>query len=111
MSRFDRAIGHQRHYRPGELKQLLASAGLRPLKILAWGFPFHNLYRSAVRIGTRLALRPRSEPQPSGPNPDLAATGYGRGYAVLAGVLRPLFYLNLSRWGEQLVAVARREEV
>ena len=110
MSRFDRAIGHQRHYRPGELKQLLARVGLHPVKLLAWGFPFHNLYRSAVRVGTRLALRQRSELAPSGFPANLAGTGYARGYALLARLLTPLFYLNLSRWGEQLIAVARRGE-
>jgi hypothetical protein len=47
---------------------------------------------------------------PDGPAPDLLGSGLGRGYALLTGVLTPLFYLNLSRWGEQLVAVARREE-
>jgi trans-aconitate methyltransferase len=56
MSKFDLAIGHQRHYDEAGLRALLTGAGLRVDDVLAWGFPFHNLYRTAVRVASRIAM-------------------------------------------------------
>jgi SAM-dependent methyltransferase len=101
LSRFDELIGHQRHYRPGELGSLLERAGLTVETVIAWGFPFHSFYRSLVRVASRWSLGPR------GGVPGRAGRGLGLLYAWSGALLRPLFYANLSRWGEQLVAVAR----
>ncbi len=117
MSRFDQRIGHQRHYRPQLLEQLLTGAGLRVEKLMAWGFPFHNIYRSAVRIVSRFALPESpagegagaagSEPPPPNAGPGLVSKVLSAGYVAFGRVLNPLFYLNLTRGGEQMIAVAR----
>ncbi len=103
MSRFDEAIGHQRHYRLAELRALLAANGFEPLFAMAWGFPFQNLYRSAVRVASRFAFAPGSKS--GAPKKPL-----GLAYLAFGQLLRPLFFLNLPVWGEQLFAVARRRE-
>ncbi len=105
MSAFDVAIGHVRHYRPRDVRALLRSADLRVHDVLAWGFPFHSLYRSAVRVASKVALPSESSRK------DAGSTGeglLGRAYGVFGGALKPLFYLNLDRWGEQIVAVASK---
>jgi len=111
MSRFDQAIGHQRHYRPDDLRALLAGAGLVVDDVLAWGFPFHNLYRTAVRLASRMTLpgEPQAAAAPSGDRsgPGLLSRVMSAGYSVFGRVLNPLFYLNLNRGGEQLIALAR----
>jgi SAM-dependent methyltransferase len=101
LSRFDEVIGHQRHYRPRELGSLFERAGLTVETVIAWGFPFHTFYRSLVRVASRWSLGPQ------GGAPGRAGRGLGVLYAWSGALLRPLFYANLSRWGEQLVAVAR----
>ena len=114
MSRFDERIGHQRHYRSQQLEQLLTSAGLRVEKVMAWGFPFHNVYRSAVRIASRIAM-PDAPPATTAPAASsIGGTGAGwlskalsGGYVAFGRILNPLFYLNLTRGGEQMIAVAR----
>jgi 2-polyprenyl-3-methyl-5-hydroxy-6-metoxy-1,4-benzoquinol methylase len=112
MSRYDQRIGHQRHYRPQLLEQLLAGAGLRVEKIMAWGFPFHNVYRSVVRLVSRFALpedpaADAAAPAGQGGDPTLMSKVLSAGYVAFGRVLNPLFYLNLTRGGEQMLAVAR----
>jgi SAM-dependent methyltransferase len=94
MSRFEAAIGHQRHYDGGSLRALLGAAGLRVESVLAWGFPFHSLYRGAVRAASRFWV-------PGGMSGALSTA-----YIAFSRVLNPLFYLNLKKGGEQMIAVA-----
>jgi len=107
MSRFDQLIGHQRHYSVARLRELAEGAGLAVLDVLAWGFPFQNLYRSVVRLVSRVSL-------PSAENTASASQGRGvgrvlsAGYALFGHALKPLFYLNRSYWGEQMLLVAER---
>ena len=105
MSRFDRAIGHLRHYDRHSLERMLGGAGLEVVACFAWGFPFQNLYRSAVRLASRVAFREnaRDAPRRSRLRDTLQA-----GYEAFGRVLVPLFYLNRPYWGEQLFAVAVR---
>ena len=111
MSRYDQRIGHQRHYRAQLLEQLLAGAGLRVEKVMAWGFPFHNLYRSVVRLVSRFALPEDpvadAETPAQGGDPSLMSKVLSGGYVAFGRILNPLFYLNLTRGGEQMIAVAR----
>jgi 2-polyprenyl-3-methyl-5-hydroxy-6-metoxy-1,4-benzoquinol methylase len=109
MSRFDLAIGHQRHYRPRQLQALLERAGLEQCRVAAWGFPFHTAYRAAVRVASRLVvpLDAESLPQP-GPRSRGVSGPWAMAYRALGKALRLLFYLNVSRWGQQLVALGRR---
>lgn len=108
MSRFDELIGHQRHYRPARLRQLLESHGFEVDRVLAWGFPFHSLYRTAVRVASRATMPTPGAPEPARKKKNGMSGVLGRAYSLFGRGLKPLFYLNGSRWGEQLVAVARR---
>jgi len=48
MSAFDKHIGHRRHYRPDELRQVLEESGFHVTRAAGAGFPFFNLYRCVV---------------------------------------------------------------
>lgn len=48
MSAYDRHLGHQRHYSPRELRNLLTDAGFEQVRVWRHGFPFFNLYRLLV---------------------------------------------------------------
>ena len=106
MSRFDQLIGHQRHYASGSLIELALSAELDPIAVLAWGFPFQNLYRTAVRVASRLSMPTAAAPS-SGPSRGISGA-LGAGYALFGRALKPLFYLNRNFWGEQMLLVARK---
>jgi SAM-dependent methyltransferase len=107
MSRYDEVIGHQRHYRRGDIQRLLSGAGLSVGEVVAWGFPFHNLYRTAVRLASRLTIdEGRGERAGSG----VVGSALGHAYALFGRSLKPLFYLNVDRWGEQMIAIARRAQ-
>ena len=99
MTAFDHHIGHRRHYTPDLLAAQLGAGGFEVDEVLRAGFPFFNLYRLAVRIqGERLI--------------DQAGGDAGEPSASVRAamaVFDRLFRLNLtrSRWGLQLVAVAR----
>ena len=99
VSAFDRHIGHRRHFRAAELRELLEAAGYTVESARAAGFPFFNLYRLAViAAGRRLIASPRgSEAPPS------RATRMG------ASVFGPLMRRNTGgrRLGFQTIAVAR----
>ena len=107
MSRFDELIGHQRHYDSGALNELALSAGLEPLEVLAWGFPFQNLYRMAVRVASRASMPGRGEPSSSSPSRSIS-NALGAAYALAGRALKPLFYLNRNYWGEQMLLAARK---
>jgi hypothetical protein len=110
MSRFDLVIGHQRHYSADRLRELLGAAGLHVERILAWGFPFHTLYRSAVRVASRLSMSdaPGQTNGPSRARADWVSRGLSAGYVAFSRLLNPLFSLNIDHGGEQMIAVARR---
>ncbi|HWA71316.1 MAG TPA: class I SAM-dependent methyltransferase [Polyangiaceae bacterium] len=102
-TRFDVAIGHVRHYTRAGLADLLRHNGYDVERAMAWGFPFHNLYRRLVAAGARLSLGAQGE---RGLAPPSGALGLG--YRALARVLKPLYFLNRPYWGPQLLAVARK---
>jgi 2-polyprenyl-3-methyl-5-hydroxy-6-metoxy-1,4-benzoquinol methylase len=109
-SRFDLLIGHQRHYRRTQAAALLEQAQLRIVAALAWGFPFHSFYRTAVRMASRFAMEEPGAPSPSAPSPKKKGVSsvLAGGYALMGRVLHPLFYLNLNCAGEQIFVVARK---
>lgn len=107
MSRFDHVIGHQRHYTSSALRELAAAAELEVLELMAWGFPFQNLYRSAVRWASRWSMPNPSEPRVAPPNGGVTRV-LGVTYSALGRALKPLFYLNRSYWGEQMLVVLRK---
>jgi SAM-dependent methyltransferase len=102
MSAFDKHIGHRRHYAPGMLRDLLRDAGFQPERTSGAGFPFFNVYRSAVilrgdRVVQDVAAKPNGELSP-------LALFAMRMFGVL-------FHLNISAspWGWQTVAVASND--
>lgn len=97
MSAFDRHIGHRRHYRPAELRELLETAGFDVEQAAGAGFPFFNLYRLAVVLRGRRLI---ADAEPGG------AGTFARAAMSLFGLL---FRLNAdaSPWGWQTVALAR----
>ncbi|MBK7863815.1 MAG: class I SAM-dependent methyltransferase [Archangiaceae bacterium] len=109
-SKFDIHIGHQKHYPPRVAAQLMKQNGLSVLEALGWGFPFHSLYRTAVRVASRFAVGDpgeKKQPQQNGGG-SVVSTVLGGAYTAFGKVLNPLFYLNLNHGGEQTVVVARR---
>jgi SAM-dependent methyltransferase len=110
MSRFDLAIGHCRSYDANDLRRLLEGCGLQRVKVAAWGFPFHSLYRSAVRLASRVTLPVGPDEHRDRSARSMTGAALGKGYEVFGRVMKPLFYLNLRRWGEQMFAVAQRPE-
>jgi hypothetical protein len=108
MSRFDELIGHQRHYTPQRLRELSQHANLEPVEVLAWGFPFQNLYRTAVRVVSRVSMpKPGEAPKTTSSGRNIGGV-LGAGYSLFGRALKPLFYLNRNFWGEQMLLVARK---
>jgi SAM-dependent methyltransferase len=105
-SRFDELIGHRRHYTRRSLRELLGAGDLSCERLWAWGFPFHNAYRSAVRLAARFAFEPAAESSAAPPGLEQRWLGYA--YRLCGSALKPLYYANRTFWGEQLIAVARR---
>ncbi len=105
-SAFDIAIGHQRHYSRQEMAALLHKAGFRIERTLAWGFPFHSMYRTAVRIASRGERKPDA-----GRHEQATVTSslLERAYSIVSHLFKPLFYLNVAWGGEQIIAIASRE--
>jgi SAM-dependent methyltransferase len=101
-TRFDAAIGHVRHYTRRSLAHRLRETGFEVERVMAWGFPFHNLYRLLITLGAQLSMAPNggTRGSPSG------ALGFG--YRALSRALKPLYFLNRPYWGTQLFAVARK---
>jgi len=109
MSAFDKVIGHQRHYTTRTLERLLRDAGFEIVEVLAWGFPFHNFYRTAVRIASGVAVPGQQKQAQGAAGKGVVSSALGVAYSLFGKALKPLFYLNASRGGEQLIAVARRK--
>jgi hypothetical protein len=86
---WEEQVGHVRNYAPGELQRKLRAAGFEILETVSWGFP---LYSPLARtLQNRMTLS--SELSPSS--------------RVIARILYPLFFLNSSRRGDLLLALAR----
>jgi SAM-dependent methyltransferase len=100
-TRFDRAIGHLRHYDRRSLARRIAEAGFEPEAVIAWGFPFHTLYRLAVGVAAKLSLE-------KGGAERVPRAALTFGYRLTSHALKPLYYLNRPYWGTQLFAVARK---
>ncbi len=108
MSRFDKVIGHYRHYRPRDLERLMRTNRLETERVLAWGFPFHNVYRTAVRVASVATIPSNGKPKPDKEQSGVVSSVLGQAYTLFGKALKPLFYFNLPRWGEQMMVVARR---
>jgi SAM-dependent methyltransferase len=98
MARFYRYIGHRKHYRPQELKELIESSGFVVDRVIAHGFPFFNLFRLMVTMRGDRLIEDISVPVGESP------LHVRLGNAIFALLLR----LNLGFGGWQLIALARR---
>jgi SAM-dependent methyltransferase len=99
VSQFDRHIGHRRHFRVREVRDVLAAAGFTVERATGAGFPFFNLYRLVVLArGKRLIADVRTQDGPPGGAAGLAMRAFDH-----------LFRWNLgsSPLGWQIVATAR----
>lgn len=100
MSAFDRHIGHRTHYTRDTLRDVIVEAGLEVEQVTSAGFPFFNLYRRLVIMrGDRLIDDVDSS---SGADLPRSARAIMRGFDVAFRTNRAD-----SRWGTQMVAVAR----
>ena len=90
----EREIGHVRNYRRGELREKMIRAGLTPVRVVEWGFPFYSpLFRSGV-AGTRSEA--------------LSYGQYGSGRRLLCQGLYALFLLNSWRRGDKVFILAEK---
>jgi SAM-dependent methyltransferase len=104
MSAFDRSIGHRQHFNPGTLRRLLIEAGFAVEKVAGIGFPLFNIYRLVVIGRGRRLDHDVSGGSLRRPSASFAARLAMVGFRLLLAVPQPH-----TRWGWQLVAVARVE--
>jgi SAM-dependent methyltransferase len=103
MSAFDRHIGHRQHFTPDSLRDLLIQAGYEVEKATGVGFPLFNLYRLVViQRGENLVREVAST------NSSWTSTAARAAMAAF----HKLFALGTpeTRWGWQMVAVARKPQ-
>jgi len=101
MSAFDRHIGHRRHFSPGDLGEVMRSAGLEVQMVAGAGFPFFNLYRTMVIVrGDKLVTDAAA---------DTRGTPREKVMRAAMATFRPLLSSSLPRsaLGWQTVGVAR----
>lgn len=92
MRKSELSIGHVRNYSAIELRQKALHAGLEPVRIWGWGFPFYSpIYRTLAE------LLPGGAPM--GP--------MGRSARVAAEALYQLYRLNVPGRGDVLNMLAR----
>jgi 2-polyprenyl-3-methyl-5-hydroxy-6-metoxy-1,4-benzoquinol methylase len=102
-SAFDRHIGHRRHFTADSLRRLLEENGFEDVTVHRAGFPFFNVYRLVVIARGKKLIA--DVEQSNDPLSD------GTSGAVLRLFDRVFRYnLDSSRFGWQLLAVARRSE-
>lgn len=101
ISRFDKHIGHRRHFDRASVRQVLEQAGFRVSAVRLAGFPFFNLYRLTVIIRGRQLMRDL-ESQDASPT-----AGVARLAMQMFGFL---FHFTLKDFpfGWQVVAVAQK---
>src|SRR6185437_3453056 len=95
-SAYDHHIGHRRHFKSKEIKQLLEKAGFEVDIILTAGFPFFNLYKLLVILrGKKLIM-------------DIKQKTLSYGARCMMFIFYWLFKMNVSwsPWGWQLIVVA-----
>lgn len=86
---WEEQMGHVRNYARGELEHKLEGAGFTPVRVIYWGFPLYS------PVGRTLQRGMTSEAE------------FGFGKRILAHVMNGLYFLNSSRRGDLVVALAR----
>jgi SAM-dependent methyltransferase len=85
---WEEQMGHVRNYRQGELEGKLQAAGFEPERVTYWGFPFYSPIARRLQNGAR------------------STAHYGVGKQMAARVVHALYFLNSSRRGDLLIALA-----
>jgi SAM-dependent methyltransferase len=85
---WEEQMGHVRNYRPGELEGKLQAAGFEPEQVTYWGFPFYSPIARRLQNGAR------------------STAHYGAGTRMAARLMHALYFLNSSRRGDLLIALA-----
>jgi SAM-dependent methyltransferase len=91
---FYKHIGHRRHYTPGDLSELIRSAGFEVEYASGIGFPFYNIYMWLLLQSGERAIELVSGPP-------------GVWVRAASSVFNALFHLNSMKAGWQMIAVAR----
>lgn len=89
----DKMMGHVQHFSDA---RVFAQHGLALLHQRRWGFPFFNLYKTAINI------------RPEKMNSMFAEQSYSPWQKSAAALVYLLFFLNINCGGEQLFAVLRK---
>ena len=95
----DKMIGHYRHYKAEDMTKPLEELGFKIHAAYNWGFPFHNLYKYLINI----VMKPEkmhetfAESEFTGPKKWLSTLIYW------------LFFLNVKKWGFQLIIFAEKK--
>ncbi len=98
VSAFDRRIGHRWHFTKASIERCLTESRFVPTRVFLAGFPFFNLYRlMVIARGDKLVEEAGA-----------GATSWLASIAMRAFGFLFRFNLIQSRWGWQVVAVARR---
>jgi 2-polyprenyl-3-methyl-5-hydroxy-6-metoxy-1,4-benzoquinol methylase len=102
MSMFDKHIGHRRHFKAADVRELLVQAGYEPTRVSGAGFPFFNVYRCVVILRGRKLIED-VRVQEDKPVSSLAA--------MVMRIFQFLFRFNSdsSSLGWQMIAEARNE--
>lgn len=95
----DRMIGHYRHYNPEDITGPLEALGFRTSTVFKWGFPFHNLYKHLIN----------SVASPEAMRNTFSISEYTGIKKIISVLLYWLFFLNMNRWGYQLIVLAERK--
>lgn len=95
----DRMIGHYRHYNPEDITKPLEDMGFHTVAAYKWGFPFHNMYKHLINSLTT----------PEKMKAAFSEAKYGKGKQLFATLLYWLFFLNIKKYGYQLIVLAERK--
>ena len=98
MRRHEPDIGHLRNYDPESLKTAVSKAGLKPVRLFQWGWPFFSpLYRDLQASMGHKAH-------------EVTTGSFSLTQKLLSWILFLLFLLNRRYKGDQLVLLAEREQ-
>jgi len=94
MREFEKAIGHIRSYKYGELQKRLESIGFTIERVVEWGFPLYSpIYRELFNIGSVEGV---------------SHGKYGLLKRILCEVLYASFFLNRSDKGDIIFVLVRK---
>jgi 2-polyprenyl-3-methyl-5-hydroxy-6-metoxy-1,4-benzoquinol methylase len=102
MTKFDKLLGHRRHFSRASISEVISAAGFEILKVQRAGFPFFNIYRlGAMLRGDQLISDLKNATETGKPS---------LSYRLMMKTFDILFKLNFpnSPFGWQLIVVARR---